>query len=101
MHADEDAIAAKTERISALESQVAELEHSGQVLSEAYKAALLELGELRAEVKHLNDAITELKQNLEEVKGERDAAQAKVKKLSRQNLLLKVAVGLSLYVLLR
>jgi chromosome segregation ATPase len=89
VRADEDLIAVKTARISALDEQVAAMERSGQTLSEAYKDVLLELGGLKAEVKSLNDAVAELKQQLGEVTSERDQARAQVKKLRKQKLLLE------------
>jgi chromosome segregation ATPase len=88
----EDSLSEKSQRIDALNSQIAEMERSGQNLSDAYKAALLELGELTGEVKHLREAVEELKTNLQEVKGERDTAQAKVKSLTKENRLLKIVL---------
>lgn len=92
VQAAEQSIEAKEQRIKALNTQIAEMERSGGHLSDAYRAALLELGELKGEVKHLRAAVEELKVNLEEVRGERDTAQAKVKSLKNENRLLKLVL---------
>lgn len=101
VQAAEQTIQAKEQRIDALNTQIAEMERSGLHLSDAYKAALLELGELKGEVKHLRAAVDELKTNLEEVKGERDAAQAKAKALKKENRILKVVLAAGAAVALR
>lgn len=93
MRAGEEEIAAKRARIEALEAQVVEMERSGKNLSDAYRSALLELGELRGEVKHLREAADELKTNLAEAKAARDKAQGEVRSLKSENRKLKAALA--------
>ena len=86
--ADEALIKANEERERALTEELAKADAAHAELTEAHKAALLELGELRATVKFLKEANEERKQQVELWRTESQRLNKELKSSRKRELIL-------------
>jgi septal ring factor EnvC (AmiA/AmiB activator) len=104
LHENDDArayISTLETRESALEDEIKKADAAHAALTQTYKDALLELGELRATVKFQKDALTEREKQVAELRAERDDARAKLKKERRRELLSWLVTGAMFYLMRR
>ena len=90
-------IAALEERERALTEEVKRADAATQAWRDAHDKALIELGETRATIKSLREAVAERERQVEELRSQRDGARAErdeargeVKKVKGENRLLKL-----------
>ncbi len=85
-----DLIEKLEKREAALTEEIAKADKAHETLTETYKAALIEIGELRATIKHEKAALAEREEQVKRVTSERDEARKENKSLKRENFLLKL-----------
>lgn len=90
--ADEVLIKSLEARERALTEEVKAADTANTELTAAHKAALLELGELRATIKYKNDEITALKQQVELWRNESQRLNKELKSSKRRELILLIGL---------
>jgi Skp family chaperone for outer membrane proteins len=90
-------IAELEKRQHALEAEIKAADEAHAALTEAYKTALLELGELRATVKFQEAALKEREQQVTELRAERDDLRAKLKSAHKREVLMGILTAVLIY----